>query len=141
LGTAASDAAWSATHGDEATHWNVYVLERLDAGAIREGLKGYVIGDSATPAQKLYLWGPLAEALEPADVDFAAEALAALPGDVFPLLRLSVLHRLRHRWQDCLAESQKARLTDLIAAAEADLKAHFMLFAEKPKAEVGETET
>jgi hypothetical protein len=111
------------------------VMARLDIGPIAPQLRTTVSGDSATPEQKLYLWCPLAEALEPSDADFAAEVLEALPGEVFPLLRLCILHRLRHRWQGSLTEPQEARLAALIAAAEKDLEAHFLLFADTPGAE------
>ena len=47
---------------------------------------------------------------------------------MYPLVRLCVIHRLRHRWEGQLTEAQEAQLLDLVAQAEEDLSAHFVRF-------------
>jgi len=88
------------------------------------------IGTCGRPEQKLYLWSPVAEELEASEFEWAMEQLGGLPGEVYPLLRLCVIHRLRHRWEGQLSEEQQARMQDLITKAEADLEAHFVRFNE-----------
>jgi energy-coupling factor transporter ATP-binding protein EcfA2 len=116
-GSAAASAAASAA-----------VMEQLDAREIVPDLREAVVSEGTTPEQKLYLWCPLAEALESTDCESATKALARLPGAVYPLLRLCVLHRLRHRWSGELGEEQEARFRELVSLAEADLKRHFERF-------------
>jgi hypothetical protein len=48
-------------------------------------------------------------------------------GQVVPLLRLCVLHRLRHRWE---LGDEGGDLAPLIKQAEEDLDAHFRNYAE-----------
>ena len=101
------------------------IAVRAMVGKLKEAEEGAGIRE-----QRLYVWCPLAEVLELDEFEFAVERLGGLPRAVFPLLRLCVLHRLRHRWQDRLSEEQKAGLQELIEKAEEDVKAHFVRFGE-----------
>jgi hypothetical protein len=112
------------------------VLEMLDPSTYGDAVREHVFCGELSPEHTMYLWGPLAEALDSSEADVALAALAGLPGDVFPLLRLCVLRRLEHRWDGQLAESQQTRLADLIGLAEADVEAHFASFAERVSEEM-----
>jgi hypothetical protein len=111
------------------------VLRQLGLGALLPSARRAAEG-GASPEQKLYLWNPIAEELEASEFEWAMEQLGGLPGDVYPLLRLCVIHRLRHRWEGRLSEEQQARMQELITKAEADLEAHFVRFNEMVEEEI-----
>ncbi|MBM3475437.1 MAG: hypothetical protein FJX75_19405 [Armatimonadetes bacterium] len=94
------------------------------------------LGSCERAEQKLMLWNPIAEELEASEFEWAMEQLGGLPGEVYPLLRLCVIHRLRHRWKGQLSEEQQAKMQELITKAEADLEAHFVRFNEMVEEEI-----
>jgi len=130
LGAAASKAQQQAA---ERAYWAARALEAVSVPAALADLKVALSG-AARPEHKVYLWCGAAEAVGAEESEWARGEVAALPGEVFPLLRLCVIHRLRHRWSEGLTDEQKAAveadLKPLIEQAEQDVRNHFARWAE-----------